>query len=40
VSGEPGDHREAEPVHVVSEVGRLGTVDAGVDQQHGGVGGL
>ena len=32
MGGEPGDHRKAEPVHVVGELVQLGTVDAGIDQ--------
>src|SRR4051812_50173448 len=30
--GEPGDHRNAEPVHVIGELVQIGTVDAGIDQ--------
>jgi hypothetical protein len=32
MGGEPGDHRNAEPVQVIRELGQLGTVDAGIDQ--------
>jgi hypothetical protein len=32
MGGEPGDHRNAEPVHVIGELVQLGTVDAGIDQ--------
>src|SRR5262249_29698419 len=32
MGGEPGDHWDAEPVHVIGELVELGTVDAGVDQ--------
>src|SRR5262249_31004048 len=30
--GEPGDHRNAEPVHVIGELVEIGAVDAGIDQ--------
>ena len=29
---EPGDHRNAEPVHVIGELVQIGTIDAGIDQ--------
>ena len=32
VGREPGDHWNAEPVHVIGELGQIGAVDAGVDQ--------
>ena len=32
MGGEPGDHRNAEPVHVIGEPVQIGTVDAGIDQ--------
>jgi hypothetical protein len=36
MGGEPGDHRNAEPVHepvqVIGELVQLGTIDAGIDQ--------
>ena len=32
VRREPGDHWNAEPVHVIGELGQIGAVDAGVDQ--------
>ena len=45
MGGEPGDHRDAEPVQVIGELVQLGAVDAGIDQDqpfvrahHGGVG--
>ena len=45
MGGEPGDHRDAEPVHVIGELVQLGAVDAGIDQDqpvlpahHDGVG--
>jgi hypothetical protein len=30
--GEPGDHRDAWPVHVIGELVELKTFDAGIDQ--------
>jgi len=32
MSGEPGDHRNAEPVQVIGELVQIGTIDAGIDQ--------
>ena len=32
MGGEPGDHRDAEPVQVIGELVQLGTFDAGIDQ--------
>ena len=32
MGGEPGDHREAEPVDVIGELVQVGTVDTGIDQ--------
>jgi hypothetical protein len=32
VGGEPGDHRNAEPVQVIGELVQIGTSDAGIDQ--------
>ena len=32
MGGEPGDHRNAEPVQVIGELVQLGTIDAGIDQ--------
>jgi hypothetical protein len=32
MGGETGDHRDAEPVHLIGKLLQLGTVDAGVDQ--------
>ena len=32
MGGEPGDHRNAEVVHVIGELVQIGTVDAGIDQ--------
>ena len=32
MGGEPGDHRNAEPVQVIRELVQLGTMDAGIDQ--------
>ena len=32
MGGEPGDHRNAEPVHVISELVQVGTIDAGIDE--------
>ncbi len=32
MGGEPGDHRNAEPVHVIGELVKIGTVDAEIDQ--------
>jgi hypothetical protein len=32
MGGEPGGHRNAEPVHIVGELAEIGTVDAGIDQ--------
>jgi len=32
MGGEPGDHRNAEPVQVIRELVQLGTVDAGINQ--------
>ena len=32
MGGEPGDHRKAEPVHVIGELVQIGTIDAGIDQ--------
>jgi hypothetical protein len=32
MGGEPGDHRKAEPVHVIGELAQIGTTDAGIDQ--------
>ena len=32
MGGEPGDHRNAEPVHVIGELVQLGSIDAGIDQ--------
>jgi hypothetical protein len=32
MGGEPGDHRNAESVHVIGELVQIGTVDAGIDQ--------
>jgi hypothetical protein len=32
MGGEPGDHRNAEPVHVIGELVQIGTGDAGIDQ--------
>ena len=32
MGGEPGDHRNAEPVHVIGELVQLGAIDAGIDQ--------
>ena len=32
MGGEPGDHRNAEPVQVIGELVQLGTMDAGIDQ--------
>jgi RNA polymerase sigma-70 factor (sigma-E family) len=32
MGGEPGDHRNAEPVHVIGELVQLRTIDAGIDQ--------
>jgi hypothetical protein len=32
VGGEPGDHRNAEPVQVIGELVQIGTIDAGIDQ--------
>jgi hypothetical protein len=32
MGGEPGDHRNAEPVQVIRELVQLGTLDAGIDQ--------
>jgi hypothetical protein len=29
---EPGDHRKAEPVHVIGKLVQIGTIDAGIDQ--------
>ena len=37
MGGEPGDHRNAEPVHVVGELVQVGTVDAGIDQDQPGL---
>ena len=34
MGGEPGDHRDAEPVHVRGELVHIGTVDAAIDQDH------
>jgi hypothetical protein len=32
MGGEPGDHRNAEPVQVIGELVQIGTIDAGIDQ--------
>jgi hypothetical protein len=32
MGGEPGDHRKAETVQVIGELVRIGTIDAGIDQ--------
>jgi hypothetical protein len=32
MGGEPRDHRNAEPVHVIGELVQLGAIDAGIDQ--------
>ena len=32
VGGEPGDHRDAERLHVIGELVEIGTIDAGIDQ--------
>ena len=32
MGGEPGDHRDAELVHVIGELVELGSIDAGIDQ--------
>ena len=32
VGGEPGDHRDAEPVQVIGELVPLGAIDAGIDR--------
>jgi hypothetical protein len=32
MGGEPGDHRDAEPVYVIGELVQLGAMDAGIDQ--------
>ena len=32
MGGEPGDHRDTEPVQVVGELVQIGTVDTGIDQ--------
>jgi len=32
MGGEPGDHREAEPVQVIGELVQLRAIDAGIDQ--------
>ena len=32
MSGEPGDHRNAEQVQVIGELVQLGTIDAGIDK--------
>ncbi len=32
IGGEPGDHRNAEPVQVIGKLVQLGTIDAGIDQ--------
>ena len=32
MGGEPGDHRNAEPVYVIGELVQIGTIDAGIDQ--------
>ena len=32
MGGEPRDHRNADPVHVIGELVQIGTVDAGIDQ--------
>ena len=32
MGGEPGDHRNAEPVQVIGELVQLGAIDAGIDQ--------
>jgi hypothetical protein len=44
MGGEPGDHRDTEPVDVIGQPVQVGTADAGVDQDqpvvathHGGV---
>ena len=45
MGGEPGDHRDAEPVHIIGELVQLRPVDAGIDKDqtilaahHDGVG--
>ena len=37
MGGEPGDHRNAEPVQVIGELVQLGTIDARIDQDHAGL---
>ena len=32
MGGEPGDHREAEPVQVIGELVQLRAIDAGIDE--------
>ncbi len=32
MGGEPGDHRDAEPVQVIGELVEIGAIDAGIDQ--------
>ena len=32
MGGEPGDHRNAEPVQVIRELVQIGTIDTGIDQ--------
>ena len=32
MGGKPGNHRNAEPVYVISELVQIGTIDAGIDQ--------
>jgi hypothetical protein len=34
MGGKPGDHWNAEPVHVIGELVQIGTVDARIDQDH------
>ena len=31
MGGEPGDHRNAEPVQVIGELVQIGTIDGGID---------